>query len=274
MDGTLFEGHGETVFDLSSRNEEALKRIHESNIDFCVSTGRMIDFGIQLLKKYGFSKIRAAGFNGAVCYDCGKIVSTLPIPYLTLTKLIPIINEKFGSEIRFLQLQTLSSERLFISNTDPSLQFYQKDIDKLGIGKISSLTINDYLDDPKDITIGKLSFYMPSKEKSVQAITELRNLINDDSIFITMSSDTLIEIVNPKAGKDNFISYLRNTYNLGKDEIAVIGDALNDKKMFSESNFRFAMASGNELLKKEADFIVNDVAECIDYCIDYNNKCI
>lgn len=271
MDGTLFEGHGETVFDLCSRNEEALKRIQNANIEFCVSSGRMVDFGIQLLKKYGFSKIRAAGFNGAVCYDCGKIVSTLPIPYLTLKKIISIIREKYGSELQFLQLQTLTSERLFIIKDESVIQFYQKDIDKHGIGKISSLTIDDYLNDPKDTLIGKLSFYMPTKEKAIQVVADLQNLIDEnDSIFVTMSSDTLIEIMNPKAGKDNFVLYLRNAYNLEKDEIAVIGDALNDKKMFSESNFRFAMASGNELLKKDADFIVNDVAECIDYCIDYN----
>ena len=127
MDGTLFEGHGETIFDLSLRNEDALKRIQESNIEFCVSTGRMVDFGIHLLKKYGFSKIRAAGFNGAVCYDCGKIVSTLPIPYLTLTKLIPMIKDKFGSELQALQLQTLTSERLFLSHDDSCIQSYQND---------------------------------------------------------------------------------------------------------------------------------------------------
>ncbi|KAK8840050.1 hypothetical protein M9Y10_030983 [Tritrichomonas musculus] len=270
MDGTLFEGHRETIFDLSLRNEEALKKIKDSNIEFCVSSGRMVDFGIQLLKKYGFSKIRVAGFNGAVCSDCGKIVSTLPIPYSTLSKIIPIIKTKYSSEFRSLQLQTLTSERLFLPNDESSIQSYQKDIDRLGIGRISKTTIDDYLKDPKDTMIGKLSFYMPSKDRSIQAINDLRSATSDGSIFITMSSDTLVEIVNPNAGKDNFVSYLRKTYNLSKDEIAVIGDAPNDRKMFSESNFRFAMASGDESLKSDADFIVNDVAECIDYCINYN----
>lgn len=272
LDGTLFHGSGKTAFDLSKRNEEALERCNKSDIEFCVSTGRMIDFGIELLKKYRFTNIRAAGFNGAVCSDCGKIVLTLPIPYDIIKTIVPIVKDKYSTELQALQFQTLTSERLFESHNDPCIESYRNLFRTLGIGKISDMTIGDYLNNPKNTMIGKVSFLMPSKQHTIKAMNELRTLINDDSLFITMSNDFLVEMVNPKAGKDSFISYLRNAYHFSKDEIAVIGDAPNDTKMFSESNLRFAMESGDETLKSEADFVVKDVAECIDYCINYNKK--
>ena len=95
MDGTLFEGHGETVFDLTERNQAALKRVQEAGIEFCVASGRMIGYGIRLLERYGFRHIRAAGFNGAVCYDDGEFVDTKPVDYGLLQKIVPMIQEKF-----------------------------------------------------------------------------------------------------------------------------------------------------------------------------------
>ena len=72
LDGTLFEGHGETVFDLSPANEAALQAVQNAGIEFSAASGRMIGYGIHLLEKYGFPQIRTAGFNGAVCYDQGN----------------------------------------------------------------------------------------------------------------------------------------------------------------------------------------------------------
>ena len=40
--------------------------------------------------------------------------------------------------------------------------------------------------------------------------------------------------------------------------------------MFDEAGFRFAMASGDDAVKGQADVVVADVAECIDYCISRN----
>ena len=55
LDGTLFEGHGETVFDLCPANEAALKALQRQGIEFCVASGRMIGYGIHLLENMGFA---------------------------------------------------------------------------------------------------------------------------------------------------------------------------------------------------------------------------
>ena len=90
LDGTLFDGHGETVLDLSAENEAALREIQQAGIEFSAASGRMIGYSIHLMKKYGFSKIRAAGFNGAVGYDQGKWVAVRALKRETLGQIIQL----------------------------------------------------------------------------------------------------------------------------------------------------------------------------------------
>lgn len=71
MDGTLFYGHGRTIFDLTHRNELALKRCQKHNVSFFVASGRTVGYGQRLLQKYGFANEIVGGFNGAVCVDNG-----------------------------------------------------------------------------------------------------------------------------------------------------------------------------------------------------------
>ena len=83
-----------------------------------------------------------------------------------------------------------------------------------------------------------------------------------------MSNSRTIEICNKDANKGVFIQYLLNHYHYTKDEIAVIGDALNDGAMFPYVTHSFAMESDNEEIKRKAKYIVKDVAECIDICLN------
>lgn len=95
LDGTLFEGHGETVFDLSPANEAALQAVQNAGIEFSAASGRMIGYGIHLLEKYGFPQIRTAGFNGAVCYDQGQFVVTHALAIRQIRQIVEITRKAF-----------------------------------------------------------------------------------------------------------------------------------------------------------------------------------
>lgn len=270
MDGTLFEGHGETVFDLTKRNEEALKRCKAQNIEFCVASGRMIGFGIRLLEKYQFSKVRAAGFNGAVCYDQGSFVSVYQLDINLIRQIVNMLNQEYP-DYEVIQVQGLNSERIFTDLKHPIIDYYKKSIEKIGIGKVMDFTVEDFLAGKTDALAGKLSVTMPTKERTLEVKDKIKAIVQD-ACFVTMSNDTLIEIGNAYANKGVFVKYLKEAYHLKSDEIAVIGDAMNDTDMFPESAYTFAMRSGNDQVKKMADYVVDDVAECIDICLKLNEK--
>ena len=269
MDGTLFEGHGETVFDLTERNRKALQRVREAGIQFCVASGRMIGYGIRLLEQYGFEHIRAAGFNGAVCYDDGEFVDTKPVDRTLLQKIVPMVKERFP-RVEVIQIQGLGSERIFTRvDTAGSKEHYRKEIEKVGIGKLPPVTVEEFLEDDHGILPGKLSITMPTRQECLEVIGAVQDMVKD-TCFITMSGETLIEIGSRESGKNVFVSYLRKAYGLKREEIAVIGDALNDAEMFDEAGLCFAMASGDGAVQRRADLVVRDVAECIDICIARN----
>lgn len=270
MDGTLFDGHGETVFDLTKRNEEALKKCKDANIEFCVASGRMIGFGIRLMEKYQFSKVRAAGFNGAVCYDQGNFVSVYQLDMNLIRQIVDMLNREYP-DCEVIQVQGLNSERIFTDLNHPIIDYYKESIEKIGIGKVMDFTVEDFLAGKTDTLAGKLSVTMPTKERTLEVKDKIKAIVQD-ACFVTMSNDTLIEIGNASANKGVFVKYLKEAYHLDRDEIAVIGDAMNDTEMFPESAYTFAMRSGNDQVKKMADYVVDDVAECIDICLKLNEK--
>ena len=268
MDGTLFAGHGDTVFDLSDRNRAALEKAREAGMGFCVASGRMIEYGIRLLTMYGFPKICCAGFNGGVCYDDGEIVVSLPLDMELLRRAVEVVEEEFP-QYQVIQIQGLNSVRVFTDKDGSVADRYRRECARLGIARVADFTVDEFLSDPRDVIPGKLSFIMNSREEC-EAVRERLRQVLGDTCFITFSDTRLMEVCPREAGKNVFVRYLREAYGLKKEEIAVIGDALNDAEMYSEAGLCFAMASGEPAVKEMADVVVSDVAECIEECLRRN----
>lgn len=266
MDGTLCDKHGDTIFHLSSRNEDALNRLKENNIKFYTASGRMSSYGKKMLDDHGFTDIITSGFNGADIYDNGSYPSRYTLS-------IPLIKEiiSYTKDANYLQLQTLDSTRIFSNLLIKEIERYKSQMEEFHIDEVLNTTIDAYLkNDPKD-NIGKLSIIVMNKNKAYKLYQKLQELTKD-TCFVTMSNDRIIEICNKNANKGVFIQYLQKTYHYTKDEIAVIGDALNDAEMYPYSSYTFAMNSGKEEVKKLARYTVEDVAECVDIILDINKK--
>lgn len=266
MDGTLCDKHGDTIFHLSSRNEDALNRLKENNIKFYTASGRMSSYGKKMLDDHGFTDIITSGFNGADIYDNGSYPSRYTLS-------IPLIKEiiSYTKDANYLQLQTLDSTRIFSNLLIKEIERYKSQMEEFHIDEVLNTTIDAYLkNDPKD-NIGKLSIIVMNKNKAYKLYQKLQELTKD-TCFVTMSNDRIIEICNKNANKGVFIQYLQKAYHYTKDEIAVIGDALNDAEMYPYSSYTFAMNSGKEEVKKLARYTVEDVAECVDIILDINKK--
>ena len=268
LDGTLFEGHGETVFDLSPANEAALQAVQNAGIEFSAASGRMIGYGIHLLEKYGFPHIRTAGFNGAVCYDQGQFVVTHALAIRHIRQIVEI-TRKACPQCTMIQVQGLNSERILANLQDPIAEHYRKECAKLGIGQVMDFTLDQYLDDSQGILAGKLSLTFDSQEACLAARRQLSEPL-DHSCFIAQSGERLLEIGSGSAHKGVFIDYLKQTYSLRANEIAVIGDSLNDAEMFAGADHTFAMQSGSPELQRKAGHIVESAADAINWCLDYN----
>ncbi len=266
MDGTLFKDHKKTIFNLSDRNEEALKKLHNSNISFFVASGRMYKYGIKLLKDHHFTNIICSGFNGSDIYDNGKS----PIRYtLDFNIVKDILDHLKDYKNLYIQVQTLDGNRIFNNPNLPIVDTYRKQNSLFHLDNVVEIPMEEYLEIYRPNNLSKLSIILYDSNNQEEIYNIVKGIINDNC-FATISGPITIEIGNPNANKGVFIKYLQDTYHYSKDEIAVIGDAMNDLEMFPYSNFSFAMDSGRDEVKEKANYIVKDVAECIDFCLNYN----
>ena len=265
MDGTLFKDHKETIFNLSDRNEEALSNIQKTNVAFYVASGRMYSYGKKILEDHGFKDIVCSGFNGADIYDNGNFPSRYNLDVNIIKDVIQLIDSKY--DYAFLQVQTLDCLRIFNNPDLPELDKYCKNHKLYKIDQVSEKTIPEFLETSDTDKIGKFSIILKNSADGLNAFNEIKGFVKD-TCFVTMSSSKTIEICNKDANKGVFIQYLLDHYHYTKDEIAVIGDALNDGAMFPYVMHSFAMESGNEEIKRKAKYIVKDVAECIEICLN------
>lgn len=270
MDGTLFLGHKDTsLLDLSDRNEAAMEEMKKEGIAMYVCSGRMVPYGVKLLEKYGFEDVRAGGYNGAIGYDNGEIKYAYTITPDIIYKVLDLIESKFDDRCETMFLQTSDSKRIFKVVDHPISHKFRKEMQDLNIGEVPYYSIREYAGMDEVVHAQKLTMTMDTRETALELGKALEALVSD-ICFITFSSGKTVEVGNIIANKGTFVKYIKDTLGYTEDEVAVIGDALNDAEMFPESNFSFAIACGSDDCKERANYIVEDVAECIEWCINYN----
>lgn len=263
MDGTLFAKHRETLFDLSQRNEEALENWRKLKRKFYVASGRTILYGQRVLEKYGFEDVKVGGYNGAVYYDNGHIVYQHCCQKEDLVEIIHIVLQEFPTHLN-VQLQTLDSQRVFLHPNQQQAQFYRKECQAIGLGRVSDDALDLALA-TKPLQGAKLSILFDDPQITLACQKRLQEQFVN-RYFVTTSNPHLIEIGNLLGNKGIFIQTLCKQINITSDEIAVIGDGENDLEMFDYSDHCFAMASGNPEVIRRAKYVVEDVAECLQLC--------
>ena len=269
LDGTLFKGHGDTIFDLTSENTEAICKAKEAGIHIAVASGRTYLHGKRILELNGyFDDVLCTGLNGSIIYDHGKLTHK---KYLNQDVCIRIINKLASYENLFLnvQIQDLEEGRAYYYyDRKPSFK-YKKECETLKIGIYEEISMLDFIDKCEEI--GKISITSLSKEDSFEIESILKDEFKDE-IGYSRSSDVFLELHHKDSNKANFIKYIMDTYTVSKDEIATVGDSYNDRPMFECSGESFVLESGDSVAKEVAKHRVKDVAECIYKCIEMNKE--
>ncbi len=270
LDGTLFYGHGDTVFDLTPANKQALQKLQKAGIHFYAASGRMVSFPIEVLKQNGFTDLKASGFNGAVGYDNGIYPWMYAIDKETVKRMYLFLQVHYPS-YKSMQIQSLENERFFDDLHGDMMNHYRKQSEQFHLDEIKEYTIADFLQSDREIRIGKFSVSYNDPSQAFEIKEALAGMM-PGKCFVTMANDHMIEIVHPSVNKATLPVYLIAKTGLKKEEIAVIGDALNDVDMFDQTGVSFAMRSGEKNVREKADFVVEDVAECVKWILAYNEK--
>lgn len=97
-------------------------------------------------------------------------------------------------------------------------------------------------------------------------------------VNVTISTPTLIEMVNAASSKETAIKWLCDKYDIKQDEIIALGDSENDIPMIRYAGLGVAMANAMDSVKAVSDYVTlsnnhNGVAAVInEFCLNEDRK--
>lgn len=254
LDGTLFNSDME----VSAENAKAIHKAQENGIEFLVATGRAPKESKVLLRdaniQTGFINL-----NGALVYDeQDNLIVKHSLPKEKAKKLVALLHENnFYFEI--LTKDHVYSEDINtrISNIahlmvdlNPGMTFKQAVAISAGNKSIMNIiqikNFDSLINDPQTEIMKIIAFDGRGRNAFTNVIKDINNM---GGLIITSSSASNIEINDIKAQKGLALLDYAAKKGIKRDEIASIGDNLNDESMIREAGTGVAMGNAIPAIK-------------------------
>lgn len=253
MDGTLLNGNHE----ISSRNAEAIRALQSNGVEFMIATGRTIFGTLPLLQQHDLTA-HLVNLNGAAIYDeHHRLTASLPMHH-------PTVEEIFNfAETYQLDYSILTDTKSYVLDVDKYIENLKRFIplpskdNALSSGHFFE-GINDFVrplstfnfDGEEQIL--KLMIYGPNNTSS---LARLRSHFDSFSeVDITSSAFDNLEITNAHAQKGLAVEAFAKQHGYTMDEVATIGDSLNDRSMLRMAKYSYAMENAPDEVKAMARY--------------------
>lgn len=248
MDGTLLNSNNQ----VSEKNRSVLEMAVKNGIEVAIATGRIYTSARGFAELLGiYTPIIAC--NGALIrnYSDLEVIYSNQIAHEDVVKVIEVCkSHDMYFHIYDADNMYVEEERYnFLVNN------YWKDKKREG-EKVNVIKIKDMLSYIKTTPIEVLKFVLidldPERLSNIR-----RDLEGIASIHVDKSWYNNLEVMNKGVSKGKAIERLGNILNIPKERIIAFGDNYNDLSMKDYVGAFVAMANGEELVRKGADYITN-----------------
>lgn len=280
MDGTLLSHSS----GLTEGNLKAIHKLYENGIDFAIASGRDYDGVYSVARQYNLECEAILG-NGAQYVDkTGKLLMSSYMNKSVVKDVVKAFESRGFSYALF-------TTKGFYTGGDAAVareKFVARGVRRFGVkredydldGRFGGvfvnhlIKINDY--DAflaTDVEIIKIESFALTVEEVADVQKDLQTI---PTISYLSSFDDNIEVTDQYAQKGLILEKVIELKGLKKEEVAVMGDGMNDITMFECFPYSFAPENAEELIKQKAHKVVRDceedgAAEAIDYIINVLN---
>ena len=278
MDGTLIHRSK-----LSERNLEAIHKLHQNQIEFAIASGRDYNGVYSIIHDHDLQCEAILGNGAEYVNQDGELLISCYMDKSIIKKVIATIEP-------FHLPYMIFTNRGFYTGCDPEFvknQFIERGIrrfhdspddfkpgGRLGNAPCTKLIKIDDFDTflNEDLEIIKVEVF--SLDNTI--IPSVKEKLKDISHISYLSSfDDNVEITNEFAQKGLILKQVAKMKHLKNDEIAVVGDGMNDITMFQHFKYSFATNNGEDEIKQLAYQIVADCkddgfSEAIDTILHMN----
>ena len=254
LDGTLFNSN----MTVSDTNTQAVKNAQNNGIEFLIATVRAPRESRSILKDADLN----TGFislNGALVFnEEGKLIVKHSIPTNKAIQIVNLLHDA-GFYFEIVTEKQVYSENLeqrltnvahLMVDLNPLLDFRQAVAISAGNKTITNMkqvpSFTKLLSDPQIEVMKFIAFDSRGHEAFADVKEEIAKL---GDLVVTSSSSSNIEINAVKAQKGLALLDYAKLKNIKQNEIAAIGDNLNDESMIRAAGVGVAMGNAIPLIK-------------------------
>lgn len=267
MDGTLLDSNSK----LSEDNIKALRDLESTGVRVVLASGRVFKSVLYFARKISANPCVIANNGALLGSDYDNLFYEKPLDDTDLDRLYDIAIEK-DLDFHFYDLDTYYSNKLITEKLD----HLRKDND-------NEYTTNILIsDDPlRELRAKNHKAYKFQINKTnehglgSEGISKLVRNEFSDRLYMTSSFGGVLELMSKGISKFNTLLTLAEKMGFTRENIAAIGDGLNDLEMIEGSKLSFAMGNAREELKDLASHVVSDnnfggIREACEIIKEYN----
>lgn len=236
IDGTLVP-HGKSQIVPSTI--KALQQLKEQGIKIFIATGRAVPSIDFVLNQFEFDGYLA--LNGQYCYADHQTIRKETIDKESLKKVLPYLEDK--------KISSMFAEKdyVYVNMISDNLIHFRK-------GHLEGL---EPIDDPKrsleNDTYQLMTFIPEEKEKEF-----FEHLPNCKS---ARWHPEFADIIPCHGGKNTGIDAMCQYLDISIEEVMAFGDGGNDIDMLKHVGLGIAMGNANDIVKKAANYVTDDVED-------------
>ena len=264
LDGTMLNSYGE----VTENTKRILKEIMQKGNEVVITTGRTMDAIQNIAEEIGTKKYIIAG-NGAIIYDTQKNENIYE-KNISKNKALDIIKICEDNSITY---SVYTNKTIISRYLKYNVLYYYKENMKKTQNKKTSITLVDdvyeYVKNMKNENVIKIFICDETKSifnaiiKKLRLIDEIevldvghmsRKIITDGTQEIALEY-FYTEITAENVDKWYAIEKLMETLKIKKEDVIVVGDNINDKKMIEAAGIGIAMKGSSPEVTKVANYI-------------------
>lgn len=256
LDGTIIDRNN----NISEKNFDAIKQIHNKNIKFVICTGKSYSVSKHICKQFNASY--GIFGNGAQIID---LHSNQELFRKTLSQqdllFLSTLSKHYNFHIHLYTDNEIITENLEYMDLRNYILNSQKSTDNLNFKIVNNIT--DYIEKSNPYVFSAIISTENNTLEEFEKILSINS--NIKSAYITKRGkyrDTIInkdyEYINVSASninKNDALNFLGNYLNISKKNILAIGDNVNDFEMIKNAGIGVAVKDSYDDLKKIAKYI-------------------
>lgn len=267
MDGTLLDSDSK----LSEDNIKALRDLESTGVRVVLASGRVFKSVLYFASKISTNLCIIAN-NGALLgsdYDNLFFEKSIDDKYLDRLYDLALENDL---DFHFYDLDTYYSNKLKIEKLDHLREENDNEY------TTNILISDDPLRELRAKNHKAYKFQINKTNDHPLGSEGIEKLVRDefsDRLYMTSSFGGVLELMSKGVSKFDTLLVLADKLGFSRENIATIGDGLNDLEMTQGSKLSFAMGNGREELKEIASHIVSDnnsggIREACEIIKEYN----